>query len=400
MLYRIHAWTGLITGILILIISVTGSIVVFKPEIERMVEPGMRETHRIDPDAPRLSVDEVVARFHADHPGSQVTAIRLPNVPGSHWSHGPAMSLLVKVSSETKAAAGTWDVVVDPTTGQELGRRRQAESWGQWLRDFHVRLFYGYWGRVFIGAFGLVMALSTITGLVIFTRFNKNSWVPRIRWGRGPRIVIADWHKTIGMTTLLLSLIFAATGAVLGLENLYHRYFKEEAAEQASQRPERTAPDAPGILEASIARALQEIPATAVASQMTLPREDRPIVTVHVEHPTLSLIREHTSYVTFNSMTGDVIEVYNAAHSGVAARLYYASEPLHFGRFGGSMTLKVLYAATGILIGFLSISGYIIYAARKWKKWFAPAPGMAPIAPRAKAVSTTQATEGAEASPV
>lgn len=392
MWYRIHAWTGLITGLIILIISVTGAVVIFKPEIERVVEPGMNQVHRVDPDAPRLPVDEVVARFLAAEPGSEVTGIRMPNVPGSHWSHGPAMTLLVRNDAWK---GGTWDVLVDPVTAEVLGRRRQGDSWGQWLRDFHVRLFYGYWGRVFIGAFGLVMLLSTVTGLVIFTRFNKGSWLPSIRWGRGPRIVVADWHKTIGMATLVLNLIFAATGAVLGLENLYHRYLKEET--ERAERPQRTGPDTPGILEACVVKATQIIPGATVASQMSLPRDDRPVVTVHVEHPTLSLIREHTSYVTFNSQTGQVIEAYNAADSGAAARLYYANEPLHFGRFGGSLTMKLIYAAMGVLIGFLSISGYIIYVARKWKKWFAPRRAGAL---KSFTAETAETADGAEVNPI
>ncbi len=38
-------------------------------------------------------------------------------------------------------------------------------------------------------------------------------------------------------------------------------------------------------------------------------------------------------------------------------------EPLHFGRFGG-LPVQILYAVMGLTAGFLSISGYAIYAIR------------------------------------
>lgn len=363
--YRIHAWTGLIAGLLILVISVSGVIVIFKPEIERIVEPAMQPVHAVG-DAPRLSVDELVSRFEAEHPHDEVLAVRLPAIAGTKWSHGRAMSLTVRPRN---GEGGSWEVVVDPSTAAELGRRKPGDSWGQWLRDLHVRLFMGYWGRVFIGAFGLVMLLSTVSALVIFRRFNKGSWWPSIRWGRGLRIVSADWHKTIGMATLVLSLIFAVTGAVLGLENLWHRYLKPEP--QRVHYPDRIAADLPGILEQCVRRAPEIFPGAGgfEVSDLSLPRDDRPIVTVHVEHPAHHLVREHTSYVQFNSTTGEVFAVEDARQAGVGARLYYAAEPLHFGRLGGLMAVKLLYAFMGIAIGGLSITGYMIYVARKWKKW-------------------------------
>ena len=77
---------------------------------------------------------------------------------------------------------------------------------------------------------------------------------------------------------------------------------------------------------------------------------------------TRRLVREASSYVTFDAATSQPIEVYDATRVGPGVRLYYAMEPLHFGRLGGAMWVKLLWGLMGLSGGFLSISGFARYA--------------------------------------
>jgi uncharacterized iron-regulated membrane protein len=40
-LWKIHAWLGLYVGVMILLISITGSIIVFKQEIDEILNPNL-----------------------------------------------------------------------------------------------------------------------------------------------------------------------------------------------------------------------------------------------------------------------------------------------------------------------------------------------------------------------
>jgi uncharacterized iron-regulated membrane protein len=197
---------------------------------------------------------------------------------------------------------------------------------------------------------------------VILRKFNAGSWWPRVRWGRGGRIVTADLHKWVGLWTVAFNLIFGVTGAVIGLEGLARKYFVP-----ANARPPAVAAIAslpPGTLESLMTRATQLVPETE-ATEASLPYRRNGLVKVEVEHAPSRLVREHASYVLFNAATGEALEVYDATKSSAAARVYYAMEPLHFGRLGGAMWVKLLWGLMGLSGGFLSVSGFVIYAVRK-----------------------------------
>jgi uncharacterized iron-regulated membrane protein len=77
------------------------------------------------------------------------------------------------------------------------------------------------------------------------------------------------------------------------------------------------------------------------------------------------LIREQSSYVVFDAKTSRPAEVYDATKAAAGVRFYYAMEPLHFGRLGGAMWVKLLWGFMGLSGGFLSVTGFVIYVLRK-----------------------------------
>jgi uncharacterized iron-regulated membrane protein len=194
-----------------------------------------------------------------------------------------------------------------------------------------------------------------------------------VRWGRGTRIVTADLHKWVGLWTVAFNLIFGVTGAVIGLEGLYRKYVMSPATRPPAIAAIASIP--PGRIEQLMSRATQLVPGT-VSTEVTLPYRRNGLIKVEVEHHALKLVREHASYVLFNAGSGEPVEVYDASKSGVAARFYYSMEPLHFGRLGGAMWVKLLWGLMGLSGGFLSISGFVIYAVRK-RNSFASARGRA-----------------------
>src|SRR5262249_5875499 len=64
-LFLIHLWLGLIIGPVITIVSVTGAIVVFRYQLNRMTTPG---TAYVAPQSRRLTLDELAANIHLARP--------------------------------------------------------------------------------------------------------------------------------------------------------------------------------------------------------------------------------------------------------------------------------------------------------------------------------------------
>ena len=148
---------------------------------------------------------------------------------------------------------------------------------------------------------------------------------------------------------------------MIGLEGVYHKYFAERG------RPPRFAAVQqlrPGEIQNCVHQAKTLIP-TADPVSIGLNSLRNGTLKVDMVHWDTKLIRELSSYVIFDANTLQPAETYDASKTNVGTRFYYAMEPLHFGRLGGSLVVKLLWGVMGLTGGFLSVSGFLIYLLRK-----------------------------------
>jgi uncharacterized iron-regulated membrane protein len=362
LLYRTHAWVGLLSGLFLIVICVSGSVAVFRPEIERAVDWSAYDFNVVPNGREPITLERAIATAQAAYPEARATVARYPDFGGSWQSHGDTYA----VNLARGKGKGSLNVLVDPYQDKVVATMKPNDGWGDFVRQLHVRFFYGsYWGRWLVGFFGLTLLFSTLSGLLIFTRFNAGSWWPKWRWGKGPRIVTADLHKIVGLGSVAFNIVFGISGAVIGLEGLYRKYV------MTPERPAVTKLDrvkelSPGMIERSVVRAKELIPGSTPAS-VTLAHANTGMFRVNVETPVKSLVKEGASFVSFNATTGEPVSVYDARDASTAGRFYYAMEPLHFGRLGGAMWVKLLWGLMGLTGGFLSVTGFVIYVLRKRK---------------------------------
>ena len=156
-------------------------------------------------------LDDVAAAIRARHPDRRF-AVHLQI--GPRWAHTAFV-----YEGRTQRF-----LQIDPATA-EIRRDDVMDGYtfnvAYFLRQLHVRLLMGFWGRVFVGVFGVTLVLSVLTSLWHLPRVAAIAL--RVRRGHGRRIFAMDVHKAIGLWTLAFNLMFGVTGAVLGLENLYYR---------------------------------------------------------------------------------------------------------------------------------------------------------------------------------
>src|SRR5690606_19957541 len=110
------------------------------------------------------------------------------------------------------------DFFIDTGKDRIIGQRDHQNSLANYLRQMHVRLYEGYWGRQLVGIGGLALAVVAITGLLIYGNFMKKQLWPKLRKTRDMRIIMADWHKILGISALAFNVVIALTGAWLGLQ--------------------------------------------------------------------------------------------------------------------------------------------------------------------------------------
>ena len=151
----LHLAVGVTAGVMITLTGVTGSVLVFGEEIDRALNPALL---RVEPGAERVPIDTVVDRVGSSYPDRRIDRI--------HLAHEPDVSLEVCFAEGPEPSC----VYANPYTGTLLGMRVPAYSFKGRLFSFHRRLFAGRAGERIVGLLGILLAVLSVTGLILWTR--------------------------------------------------------------------------------------------------------------------------------------------------------------------------------------------------------------------------------------
>jgi uncharacterized iron-regulated membrane protein len=202
---RLHRAVALLAGAGLLLVSVSGAALVFRPELDDAV---FGVPPAVAPGAPRAPLAALLAAGRAAHPGLTPVALTLPEREGR-----PA-----RLRLERARPAEVVEVWLHPGSARVLGSRWLERSPLHALLALHTELYLGGRGRLVVGALGLLLALQGATGLFLwwpFTRRPAHGFT--IRRGRRWPVVGYDLHKVIGIVSLAFHVPVALTGALLAL---------------------------------------------------------------------------------------------------------------------------------------------------------------------------------------
>ncbi|MEM8928643.1 MAG: PepSY-associated TM helix domain-containing protein [Bacteroidota bacterium] len=361
-MWSIHNWVGLYAGVVIAVLSITGVVALFKVEIDRLVNHDyfyiQSETKMTDQKADISPVIDSLKQVYGNE-----NFVLLVTPRKEHEN------LIVNIL-ERKSLLDfkAWEFFVNPYTAKIVGKRDNFRSISYFIRNLHVRLYDGLFGRYIVGLAGIALLISTITGFWIYGNFMKKQWFATIR-KKNLRITMADYHKLIGITTLVFNLMIAITGAWIGLQGLL-------------QQP--IVGDRPGIYKAEEMQYSKEEDVTmafdyleAYAASRSIFPELEPhsfapstdgsgVITVRGDVPRTAFERHHFQ-LTLDKKTLEEVHRLDIREQSLGAKLFYIQESIHFGDWGG-IILKMVYAFFGITSGFLALTGFVVYLKRTENK--------------------------------
>ncbi|MEM0932852.1 MAG: PepSY-associated TM helix domain-containing protein [Bacteroidota bacterium] len=360
-MWSIHNWVGLYAGVVIAILSITGVVALFKTEIDEFVNSDYYDVPS-DVRGERIEIAAVVDSVRQVYGDKSVGYIGVPRSPDKNW-------IVTAVEQNSSLDIKAWEIFVDPYTGKVVGQRDSFRSIGYFIRNIHVRLYEGLFGRYFVGIAGIALLISTLTGFWIYGNFMKKQLFATIR-RKNLRITMADYHKLIGVTTLVFNLVIAITGAWLGLQGLLQRpivgdrpgvYQPPEEKKFSKEEDAAFSVNYLEVYEAS-RRLFPELEPTSFAPSTN----GNGVVTVRGIVPRTAFERSHFQ-LTLDKETLQEVHRLDIRKMGLGAKLFYIQESMHFGDWGGWM-LKMVYAFFGITSGFLALTGFVVYLKRTEKK--------------------------------
>ena len=208
-LFSTHLTAGLVAGIVILIMSVTGTLLTFQQSVLKTVERSQRYVEPPEPGASRLDIDVLLERVRAAVPDAEPTTVTLDS--------DPRVSASVALGQRGTA-------FVNPYTGEVLGTgsaraRAFYRSVTSWHRYLSVEGEHRATARAITGACNAAFLVLAITGLYLWWPRHWTwpivSAVTLFRSGIRGKARDFNWHNVIGFWCAPILVVLTATGMVI-----------------------------------------------------------------------------------------------------------------------------------------------------------------------------------------
>jgi uncharacterized iron-regulated membrane protein len=213
-LFQLHLWIGIALGLYVVMMSVTGSLIVWRGELDKWICP---RHVAVAPVGPRLSDAQLIAAAHAALPRARAAEMRV--LP----ARGPAEAVEVWFMRGGERL----ERLFDPYTGKLLGGTIACEP--EWLTnvvELHDHLLLDEDRGLVVNGVGAVLltvlclsgALLWWPGIVSWKSSLVAAW--RGSWQR----FVWELHSAVGFWLFLLVFMWALSGVYLSFPDFFADY--------------------------------------------------------------------------------------------------------------------------------------------------------------------------------
>ena len=337
-LLALHQWVGLAAGLFLVVISVSGSALVFENEIDRALNSA---TSFVTPGAQTLPIETLVARVQRTFPADQVTGVRIADKPDQAY----------ELSLRSRHGA-----MVNPYTGDVLGLRNHEASFARWVHLVHTRFVAGEIGEKMVGGFSVAMLGLAITGLVLWWPRKILSVGSASSWKR----TNFDLHNVLGFYSSLVMLFITLSGVLIAFEG-YTDPLVKRLNDVADAPAPQSAPVAGGTrisVDDAIAIGARALPG-AFASNVGIPNGPKAVFRILKKFPE-DRTPAGRSRVYVDQFSGRVLLVENTRTAPLGTRILNLKRSAHTGDIFGAPT-QALYFIVSLGIALQAITGALIW---------------------------------------
>jgi uncharacterized iron-regulated membrane protein len=349
-LWQFHSWAGLIAGLALLVIGLTGSVLVFHEDLSAIFQP--EKTAVVPAPSGRLSLDTLLSHAERQLPDHEITGWHVQN---EHPRRADNLYVI-------RRGDNVWlTATLDPYTGRLLSEPHSMETTLQgWLLDLHHKFFADDVGIALSGVFGVLLCALGVSGVWLYREFWQNVFT--LRWRRGARLLFSDLHKFAGITSVGFNLVFGFTGAYWNLTHTAEHLIEDEIEQPVIDR--RLYPNTLSI-DAVVSDAATRLPGfrTNFVSLPSVPTAPAVILWGAVE-PRSLLTNLYGSTLTYDPVTGAHQGTNDLRSAAWWTRVTDTFESLHFGNFAG-LPVKIVWCLAGLAPGVLAVTGFTIWWLRR-----------------------------------
>jgi len=342
-LFQVHMWIGLVLGLLLVLLGLSGSLLVYDDKVGDLLMPPPAATTP----GTVLPLDRIIAAARQAAPMDGQIQLVPPQASGE------AVSVRIGRMSRMGRGAGerASEVFVDPVSGAVLGQRTALQpAILTFAHQLHGNFLMGREGRRFVGWLGIAMLALGLSGIVLWWPKPgqwKYAFIVR-RTATGLRFH-RELHAMVGIWALFVFLVVSFSGVVLAWPQAFG------AGPRAPRTMAKIEP-LPGAsrigADAAAALALKAVPDSRLRS-ITLPAApDQPITVALVAHAAIN------ASVTIDPYRAQVVSVRDPSASFLAWQ-----RPVHQGLLGP--VWKFLVFLSGFLPLLFVVTGLVMWVKKR-----------------------------------
>lgn len=362
-----HRWLGLISGLVVLILSITGAIFVFQKEFTHWLRKDVRY---VESQSQRLSMEELYKLtsdvLEVENLNYGLTTYRDPEKSWTAFSFvrsaEPTLTYFGDIA-EYKTA------YVNPYTGETLSIIDEEKDFFQIVKGIHWSLLLTTRiGQPIVAWSTVIFLVLLVSGLILWWPKNWNKSGKKrsfqISWKSRWRRVNYDLHNVLGFYALILALIVGFTGLFwafpvvqktlhfVGTGEFSLPKANQQVHESVNQSPTNASP-----FEAAYSNAWERFPeANSIA--FIKPKDSEGTIHAIVRGDDKTYYEK--SEIKFDQYTGEILFVDDYAEKNAGEKLIAMNYDIHVGAIGG-IPGKILAFLLCIVSGSLPITGFIMW---------------------------------------
>ncbi len=362
----LHKILGLLTGIVVFIVAITGCCWAFKDEIESLYTDYKIVEKQ---DKPILTPTEV----------KNIGASVFPNntIHGSLFSNNNEAIEVIFYDAEPEFYQS---VFVNPYSGQIIHVEDHLSGFFAFILKGHMRLWLPKAiGEQVVGASILLFIFIIVSGFILWIPKKRKNlkqrlqfmWKPTTRWKRKN----FDLHTIVGFYICSLALVLAFTGSIMSYNWLKYVVYKSTGGDKVAEFiiPENISGEFKQVentipMDYLIAKLQKELP-NAESIELHYPESEAS--SIYVEISNSEGVYYDSDFRFFDQNTLEEIEtpgIYGKySNAEVGEKILRMNYDIHIGAIGG-LAGKIIAFLVSLLTATLPVTGILLWYGRKYKK--------------------------------
>lgn len=369
---RVHLWLGLASGLIVLLLGITGCLYAFAEEIkgclrkDQLYVKEVKDT-RLPPSALWQIAQQAIGK---DKPLNAINLYSDPQKATSFYAYAGTDGNFFYFDNVTHYVS----VYIDPYTGKVLGVYDEEMDFFNIIKMLHWSLLISHpVGQQIVGWGTMAFVVMLISGIILWWPKNKAArkqrlwfrWKDATKWRRKNY----DLHNIFGFYVATVALILAFTGMVWAFS-----WFKSAVyvAGSLSTTPPKTIVEKSVVSNGDKDMAFNK--AAAIAWQkhpdagsisLAYPAEAEGIIDLYVQQHDGAYYVNHN--MQFDQYSGKLLRERHHSEKNFGEKLITANYDIHVGAILG-LPGKILAFIASFICAMLPVTGFLIWWGRTNKK--------------------------------